>query len=58
MGSNDGIMATIACIRGTVGYVVGIIGTVAIHWKAKNNHFRFSLFSLQDFFWMNGKVEK
>jgi len=24
---------------------------VGIHWKAKNNHFRFSLFSLKDFFW-------
>jgi hypothetical protein len=30
--------------------------TLGIHWKAKNNHFRFSLFSLLDFFWKSGKV--
>ncbi len=29
---------------------------VPIHWNGKNNHFRFSLFSLYDFFWRSGKV--
>jgi len=29
---------------------------IGIHWNGKNNHFRFSLFSLQDFFWKSGKV--
>ncbi len=27
-----------------------------IHWNGKNNLFRFSLFSLEDFFWKSGKV--
>jgi hypothetical protein len=30
---------------------------MSIHWKAKNNHFRFSL-SLFTFFTFSGKVEK